>query len=822
MKHNFRKGSRFVAFLLVAAMMLPMLPASIFSVFANGGEFWVNDYKELTEALSSARKNNSVIVIGDIVVPEGAALSVPKGVKLIIAYNDKGEYGGHEKDEYDVSAVNYDEKFKGDKPVNTLTLSKGASLTVYGSLIVGGQLVAAPGKEIQGATGNLYAKLKVDGKVDLSNGSLYCYGYIDGEGHVVTDGASNVYAPFVVRDFCGGVYVYGQYMISKQSALNDYVMPNIKAKLTVKYGSSVYGLCALYAGGAVNNTTPKLVGNSSALIILENSGSRIESKYVDNTVSGATLNGKFELDFYGDICLGSLELEIYYVSIDTSDVVFPVPYGFEVTINEGVFHSKNKFALLPGSELIVKNGGELRFDNGGGLLILSGMKQTPADGYHYPYTEELLANGYKSNGSITVEGGLNFTYGSVLAGVIDNIKMGGSIKLDVNTKTSGVYSTGVFAAFTANFNSYSYYNKTEYSLTASALSRDGKLFNLVSGKTYYCADPSTKLDMNTYSYVYYGTSASDKKQTLNGNTKYTISGSMDTFKVIYNYNGGKVEETTSTTIKPNSNGMKYWFDVYSGEIVTAITANRFYMLAECAKSVTFDYNGEKLTLAIKADGKIPTPDFKKEHYQLSGWSTTEGGAVKYSLNAVADFESATLYPCWTPVKYTVKYEIDEENFAIYKGSYLYKENGYYVLKEEQVPYLSSANPPSEADMSRDKLNFEWKGDTSSIKGNTFIVGEYFEYGVKNLRTGIIHNSLSSAIEAALTGDTLRIQQSSEEKVIIPAGMELTIDMNGFILTNSNGTVITILRYFFSSSSFCSSCMKSPMSVKRRYTAAKRT
>ena len=88
-------------------------------------------------------------------------------------------------------------------------------------------------------------KLVCNGTVNIQNGALYCYGYVEGEGSVNINGESSVYSPFVIGNFNGGSYIYGLYKVGGVSPLNDYIMPNIKSEMTIKYGSSVYGLCAL-------------------------------------------------------------------------------------------------------------------------------------------------------------------------------------------------------------------------------------------------------------------------------------------------------------------------------------------------------------------------------------------------------------------------------------------------------------------------------------------------------------------------------------------------------------------------------------------------
>ncbi len=783
-------GKRAVSFLLLAVMAMSFLPASMFSSLGAEVVTLVDDYASLTAALSSAVASDKIIITGDVTIPSGAVVSVPKGVRLAIAYNSSGEYGGHTADDYSDVAEYYSEDFTGDDPVYTLTVEKGATLNVYGSLYVGGKLVSAPSKNYQGATGTLYSKIICNGEIKIQDGGLYCYGYIDGEGEISSNGSSSVYAPFVIGSFNGGGYIYGLYKVGGVSPLNDYVMPNIKTPLTIKYGSSVYGLCALYSGGAVNVSTPKLVGTAEALIEIKNSASYLVSEYKENLSSDPTLTGKLCLDFYGEIYAGSLYMEIYYTPISTGEVVFPVPYSFDITVKKGTLYTGNKFALLPGACLTVEKDGAVEILDGGALYLVDGMKDTRVGDCNYPYGEELASNGYSMASELTVEGKLNVNDGALLVGTVKNVKPGAVVSIGKNAILSGKYVMGIAASYNINFTDYAYYNKTEYNLAAKALSVNGKLFNLEAGKTYYSANPNASLDVDSFEYIYYGKTAGEKAQTLTCQTEYKVTGSLNTFAVVYNYANGSKKENTSTSLEANTAGY-VWYNMYTGEVVTSISSNGFYMLGESNKYVTFVDGEKEVTLVVGNDGAIPTPDFTKEHYTLTGWSKTEGGNKAYGIGAKADFNTAVLYPVWTPVKYKVVYALTPENYSLYKGSYLYiDENGNYVIKEENVEYNTAANAPGDDIMGRDELYFEWNGNLSAISGNTTVFGEYFEYGVRNMRTGVVHTSLASAIENALKGDTLRIQQATEESVEISEGAVITIDLNGFELHYSSGSVIT--------------------------------
>ncbi|MBE6543214.1 MAG: hypothetical protein E7675_02315 [Ruminococcaceae bacterium] len=783
MKMTFKKRAVSLALaLLMAVMSVPLGALELFASTVEN-EVTVKTYDQLKSTLESAKVGLTVIITADITIPSGKTISVPKGVKLALAHSSSGAYGANRAEDYVVKKTDtrFSDNFLFDDPVYTLTVEKGASLNIYGSLNIGGVLCAAANSAVQGQTGAVYSLLKLDGTLNLVGGELRNYGYIVGDGVINGGASSDIYAPFVISGFGGGGLVYGLGMVQVDSPVTQYNIPAIQTKMVLAYSAEFYAMGALSCMNEANAFESKLVGITDALITLDSADAYIETEYVN---SEGSLIGKTDVTIYGDAHAEALTLEIFYKKVSTADAIFPLPYGFDLTFKNGTFTVMNRYSILPGAKVTVDKSAELVVKNGGGLYISSGavdydMHLFSKTKYrHYPLADVLRGSGYEERGVLDVHGSVVVEKGGIFAGIVDNSKYGAKIRIDDGAVTSGSFNLGIAASYNINFTDYAYYNKTTYNLKAQALGTDGKLFDLKVGKTYFTADPDASLHMTEFSYIYHGNSAGEEKQNLVGTISTYIKGSLAEKGVVYNYPDGTVEKSSDTVnLKANTAGY-YWYDAYTGLLVQSFkNSEAFYMLNSANSAIKVNTGDETVYLAA-VGGVIPQYNHEKEHYIFKGYSAKDDGTAEYQAGDKVPVGMTELYAVWEAREYTVRYVLDKENYNIYGSSYLYVDGELYVIFEKTYKYLDDLDLSfGVSQMAVKEKYFEWNSEgEKKATDNADLYGVYFEYGVRNLRTGVIHTSLAVAIQYAENGDTLRLQSDTCESVTIPAGKEITIDL----------------------------------------------
>ncbi len=755
----------------------------------------VDSYAKLKNALDNAAAGTRIIMTADITVPSGSVISVPTGVKLILACDEKGNYGGNDAKDYycslDLNDRHYTSStFSGD-PKYTFTVEKGASVNIYGNFYIGGILTSYPsyyGDDIgKGNTSTVYSKAIVDGDMSVIGGALYTYGYLEGNGRVDCRNSGNVYTPFVICGFKTGSYFYGMSNVASQCPVTEYSMPNIRCRTDINYGSNLYGMFALYSGDMTNVCTSKLIGPSNALLIPDSSDSVISISYSESPDSSLRF-GKTKFTINGDTRLGYLQIEILYKMVSTENFLFPICHGIELDVVSGTFTVEHPISLLPGAKITIGKDATGIISDSGQLLISQGLHDTADYFDHYPYSDRLEANSCSSVGELELYGTLIVENGGLFAGTVNKVD-GGVIVLKERSKLSGTIQMGMAARFNVNFKDYEYYNKTTYKLKAQALGTDGKLFELEAGKNYYSANVNDEALINSFNYTYYGTEKNDLPKIMTGSSWLSLKGSVHSRGIVYLYADGSEKTSDTNEILSPSSG-KYWYNAYTGEIIESIqNKDSFYMLCECDRAVEIMLDGKSANYAV-IDGKIPTIGNEKQHYSFVGYSLTEDGSADLQQGDDLPQGITRLYAVWEVMEYEIRYYLDDLNYSVYNGKYLQKtDNGYLIAIRTQKYGDSTDLSYLRDEMAVSEHYFEWQALAHTVDGDIDVYGVYFEYGVRNNTTGVIHPTLSAAIENAKNGDVLRLQSDFVESVIIPEGLSLTIDMNGCTLSFDRDSVI---------------------------------
>ena len=229
-----------------------------------------------------------------------------------------------------------------------VTILTNVTLTVKGTLKIGGVTTGGNGGTTAGHTAGNYAQISMqkNSKIDCYGG-IECFGYIigeygDNESNVIINDGASIKMPFIVHEHRGGsAFLNMAGGLSavvnpkfETSPFNRFNFNNVEAALTIKSGGLLIGRANLFANNAHNITEINIIGvkDNSPLFSLDD-GSYLVARYNHSTQI-------IDLDFYGGGTLGvlTLNLEIEYgitinVSLSTKGLLFPISWYYNITFN---------------------------------------------------------------------------------------------------------------------------------------------------------------------------------------------------------------------------------------------------------------------------------------------------------------------------------------------------------------------------------------------------------------------------------------------------------------------------------------------------------
>ena len=581
-----------------------------------------DDWEHAMEAAANA-SNKNVILVKSVKLPatladngfsadqtyvkssgNGVRYILPSGVNLVIPHNDSATKPAGSSADYphalyslagsNTAALLTDaEKFEYVR----LTVPQGAEISVQSSskLVTGGNIGSKDG--IAGATNGSetekYGAIQLDGSIVVENGGiLSSCGYIYGSGQITAKSGAKVYQPFVICDFKGGGYTVSaagnKYAMTPQSSeklispFSRYTMQNIQTRLTIHAGASTYGYADLYAASDHHLTTITLVGS---LIKLENNAV-MHTKYdASQKAKGFDRVGKTEMTIEGGASFGATKLTVSMSmvsdSIETSALVFPVPYNYHIQLN-GIGASYSipySLALLPGATLETGAGTTLTIGSGSSrFLVYDGLydhgvpgaevtsnavtsKSVPygngaqqKEAYTYPITANLTVGGYSGTANLIVNGTLNIS-GGRFGGLVQAGDSGriGSVSGTMNCDAQiGLVKYHSIKFLLISVKSYYFAGATTRTLQAQILNkRTGQLETIVAGQTYKGADNSAELKSYSYTlYTHSNGTTEDHTETFTAG-QAPITGAW--YQKSITYHDG--EETLGTDYYMNSDGV---------------------------------------------------------------------------------------------------------------------------------------------------------------------------------------------------------------------------------------------------------------------------
>ena len=257
--------------------------------------------------------------------------------------------------------------------VTEIKVMEGVTITMNGTLTIGGVL-GSESVGLSGHTSGLYCQLTMgrNSKI-IGNGTINCFGFIKedkiGNDSIVDMQSGTINMPFVVYDFHGGTYTTTVYLSGGQAPFYIYDMPNIQTKLKCTSNSKIVGYVDLWASSKHNTNEMTIVAkNGSAAILNISDGGYIISKYTPASTS--TTSREYSLDHsytdievFGGVSTGSMQLEVSSAKVDTENVLFPVSWKYRFHLKEGTSSLNTDFKFLPGSSLKVYDGAKLNIDS---------------------------------------------------------------------------------------------------------------------------------------------------------------------------------------------------------------------------------------------------------------------------------------------------------------------------------------------------------------------------------------------------------------------------------------------------------------------------
>ena len=425
-----------VALVLVPLSTTPAKAANdaeVVARFTYSGQ--VYEYDTLSQAIADASTvgNLTVYLVSNYTLP--ADLEIPSNVTVTIPtsadYNDTN-----------VGAANVDGIGTTASAYVTLTVPKGVTLDVKGTLLVAGNQQGSVPKT--GFLTGSYGAIDLEGDI-VVGGKLYARGEISGAGTVTANNGGSVYQRFEINDWRGGNASQGAYD-EKVFPFNLYSLKGISSKEVYNSGSALYGQAYITAsifGTRIGlNVEVPYVGNNEDDYLVFSSGNGSIDFVDDGDITTVSIN---------NISLRTSNLTFNYpfASISSENLIAPFGYNTNVALeNGGELIVRTMLKFLPGCHFTVKEGSTLNISNNGAMYFYSeGVYQKAWCDYSGEWGYENAAVLNVTGGTVNNEGILassSESFGNILG--LGTITNGGDATVDEVTQ-SGTSVTVVHVPF---------------------------------------------------------------------------------------------------------------------------------------------------------------------------------------------------------------------------------------------------------------------------------------------------------------------------------------------------------------------------------------
>ncbi len=423
-------------------------------------------YSTVKKALDVAVSGETVYVIPGVTNTERGTLTIKNGVTLKLPYGEKTSKDTLNALENTLSTGT----FSDESNENLLS----SNIKINGTLINKGTLEI--GAELGGANGGTQLGLAVEGKYSqitlLGNskidnyGTINCYGYIKEtevngiRPTIVNYSGSTAYMPMCVYDWNGGSYAYA---CNKADVLpiNMFDFPNVRPSIQYNYGSKLQVLFRVNISNplAVGGDQPwrsvdrtNIIGkieDNNAFFMLS-SGASLTLDYQGKsdiyTTNDAKINSSLDalnitnVKIAGGVTLGNLTMSLQIgtlnASIETSKVLCPISYKFDIEVLSGAkltFSQKTKF--LAGSKMMIDKGATVIFNQ---PCVFYQENQSLQKKEYNQYPNKLNKTTLINNGILE----LNSSFGGFIDvnGIDAVIKTAGNFSNSISSKEASTFT----------------------------------------------------------------------------------------------------------------------------------------------------------------------------------------------------------------------------------------------------------------------------------------------------------------------------------------------------------------------------------------------
>ncbi|MCC8163616.1 MAG: hypothetical protein LIO86_10760 [Lachnospiraceae bacterium] len=620
-------------------------------------------YTFIDDALNAAGSSGTVVLAksGEMYTSDGStSVVIGSGQTLLLPYaygsTDYSSSDDFPYANYTLTASSSANLSSDYEEYLSLTVPTDTTITCSGKIIIGGTIKG--NGTFASSTYGAHSNLVLNGALNLEDSSvLSVCGYIYGDGSVNTTGSgAQIYEPFIICDFGGGgktvglaaksASSYGLSPVTDETALTPfmrYTLQNIQTEIMVTAGNSLSAYIDLYVSSEHHQTKSVMISSTTDAMIKLASGASVTCTYDPDTyVSNYSDVGQTSIVIDGGGEFGYLTLDITVsvaflsltASIDTSKVVFNIPYNYDITLTNGDYNIGYSMGLLPGATLTVDYDATLNIgssDSDFRFIVYDGLndyttmvasyavtvdystrkytytkddeEQTGSISSVYPTTAQLQDSSFGSSGTanLIVNGMLNIGSGVNFGGVVqtNGASEQGTPTLVMDSSATASCTTQVGGVGSYSFGSTYYFaGATVRTLTAEILdTATGQLVAIEPGLTYYGATGSSVLQDYTYN-LYTTSSSTSTYSTYTDALNAMTSGSWWNYEVTVYMVDPDTHEILSSSVMKFASGTDV-SDYYTDQMCTSAAT-------VISSSVTELYSDDIVARVEWADGSSTT------------------------------------------------------------------------------------------------------------------------------------------------------------------------------------------------------------------------